>query len=55
MMLGKLNKINYTLVKSYRIISLVDCLGKVCEKVTADKLADQCKVHNLIQKGQMRS
>lgn len=36
----KQNKIDYVIVKSYQVISLLNCLGKVYEKVAAKMLAD---------------
>lgn len=47
-MLRKPNKINYTVVKFYQIIRLLNSLGKVCKKMAADMLADWCKVHSLL-------
>lgn len=54
-MLWKLNTIDYTVVKSYRVIRLFICLGKVCQKVVADILADWWEVHHILREGQMRS
>lgn len=39
-MLHRRNKIDYTVVKFYWVISHLKCLGKVCEKVPAEMLAD---------------
>lgn len=38
--LHKLNKIDYTVIKSYHVVSLLDWLSKVYEKVVVDMLAD---------------
>ena len=37
--LKKLNKPDYSLPKSYRIIILLNCLGKIAEKIVANRLA----------------
>lgn len=51
--LRKPNKIDYTQVKSYRVISLLNCLEKVAEKVVAELLADWCERNNVLHQGQM--
>lgn len=48
----KSNKKNCTLVKSYRVISLLNCLGKVVEKLIAEKLSQFCKAKEKLHKGQ---
>lgn len=48
-MLYKLNKVNYRVVKSYQVISLLNCLGKVSEKVAANMLENWCKIHHILQ------
>lgn len=53
--LYKQNKIDYTVIKSYRVIRLLNCLGKVYEKVVADMLANWFQVHTILHEGQMRS
>lgn len=53
-MLHKTNKVDYTVVKSHRVISLYNCLEKVCKKVAAEMLADWCEVHHILHEGQMR-
>ena len=52
-LLEKPNKRDRTLVKSYRVISLLNCLGKVVEKVVAKQLSDFCEVNEKLHKGQM--
>ncbi|ODM15132.1 hypothetical protein SI65_09371 [Aspergillus cristatus] len=42
-LLRKPNKPDYTAVKAYRVISLLNCLGKVVEKVAADAIAHHCE------------
>jgi hypothetical protein len=39
-LLWKLNKGNYKVVKAYRVISLLKCLGKVIEKLAAMLIMD---------------
>jgi len=36
--LKKLNKLNYSIFKTYRIITLLNCLNKVVEKIIAVQL-----------------
>ena len=50
----KANKDNYTLLKLYRVISLLNCLGKVLEKVFVTRLsylANITKFLHLMQLG----
>src|SRR5699024_4885584 len=42
-LLRKPNKLDYTAVKTYRVISLLNCLGKVVEKIAADAIAHHCE------------
>ncbi|ODM21122.1 hypothetical protein SI65_04175 [Aspergillus cristatus] len=42
-LLRKPNKPDYTAVKAYRVISLLNCLGKVVEKIAADAIAHHCE------------
>ncbi|ODM18007.1 hypothetical protein SI65_06795 [Aspergillus cristatus] len=46
---------NYTAVKAYRVISLLNCLGKVVEKVAADAIARHCETMGVLHPGQMGS
>ncbi len=41
------------MVKSYRVISLLNCLGKVVEKVVAEQLSHFCEINDKLHKGQM--
>lgn len=50
----QVKQMGYMSVKAYRVISLLNCLGKVCEKVVADILAKWCKVNHVLHTGQMR-
>ena len=46
---------DYAQVKSYRVISLLNCLGKVTEKVVAELISGWCESNNLLHQGQMGS
>jgi ribonuclease HI len=52
-LLRKPNKPDYTLVKAYRVISLLNCLGKVVEKIAAEAIADHCETTGGLHLGQM--
>ena len=52
--LKKSNK-NASLLKSYRIISLLNCLGKISEKIIARRLAFLANILNIIYFDQMDS
>ena len=52
-LLRKPNKPDYTLVKAYRVISLLNCLGKVVEKIAAEAIADHCEATDGLHAGQM--
>lgn len=49
----KLNKRDYTLVKSYWVISLLNCFGKVVEKLVPIQLSKFCKAKRKLHKSQM--
>jgi hypothetical protein len=51
----KPGKDDYTKAKSYRMISLLNCLGKVVEKVVATMLADHCERKGTFHPGQYGS
>lgn len=53
--LRKPNKIDCMVVKSYWVISLFYCLGKVYEKVADDILVDRCEVQSILHKEQIGS
>lgn len=38
--------------KSYPIISLLNCLGKECEKLVAEMLTNWCEVHHILYERQ---
>lgn len=48
-------KDDYTKVKSYRVISVLNCLGKVVERVVATILSDHCEWHGTFHPGQYGS
>ena len=52
-LLEKPNKRDRTLVKSYRVISLLNCLGKVVEKLVAEQLSQFCETNGKLHKRQM--
>ena len=52
--LKKPNKSDYSLPKSYRIITLLNCLGKIAEKIVANRLAYLGENSNLLDIEQMR-
>lgn len=54
-MLRKPNKLDYTTVKCYEAISLLNYLKKVYEKVVADMLNDWCKINHVLNVSQMKS
>lgn len=54
-LLRKPNKPNYTLVKAYRVISLLNCLGKVVEKIAAEAISNYCETTKSLHLGQMGS
>lgn len=54
-MLRKKKKLNYTTVKSYRVISLLNYIGKVCKNVLADMLSECCEVNHVLHECQMGS
>lgn len=52
-LLVKGNKRDRTLVKLYRVISLLNCIGKLVEKVVAEELAQFCESLLKLHQGQM--
>ena len=51
--LKKPNKSDYSLPKSYRILTLLNCLGKIVEKIVANRLAYFGENSNLLDIEQM--
>ena len=54
-LLRKPNKPDYTLAKAYRVISLLNCLGKVVEKIASEAIASHCETTGGLHPGQMGS
>jgi len=48
----KPNKPDYGVAKAYRVITLLNCLGKVVEKVAANAIAEECERRQLLHDGQ---
>jgi len=44
----KPNKPDYGVAKAYRVITLLNCLGKVVEKVAANTIAEECERRQLL-------
>ena len=44
----KFNKENYSDPKSYRVISLLNCLGKISERIIAERLSYFAETTNLL-------
>lgn len=49
------NNIDYTVVTSYRVISFLNYLSKVREKMAANILADWYKVYDILHEREMES
>ena len=52
-MLKKAGKRDWSSVKSYRVISLLNCLGKLVEKVIAELLSKYCEEFSKLHPEQM--
>lgn len=52
-LLEKRKKRDLTLVKSYRIISLLDCMSKILEKVIAEQLLQLSESCSKLHSGQI--
>ena len=52
--LKKPNKVDYSQPKAYRIIMLLNCLGKISEKIIATRLSHFVEHSNLLHNEQMR-
>jgi len=48
----KPNKPDYGIAKAYRVITLLNCLGKLVEKVAANAIAEKCERERLLHDGQ---
>jgi hypothetical protein len=49
----KLNKPNYRSIKAYRPIALLNCLGKILEKLMALRIAQMVEAHQLLHPDQI--
>ncbi len=52
-LLQKVGKRDFGLVRSYRVISLLNCMSKVVEKVVANELSLYCENYSKLHPGQM--
>jgi hypothetical protein len=52
--LRKLDKPDYTALKAYRVIALLNCLGKVSERILAQRLGYLAETTSLLYPGQIR-
>jgi len=48
----KPNKPDYGVANAYRVITLLNCLGKVVQKVAANAIAEECERGKLLHDGQ---
>jgi hypothetical protein len=46
---------DYELPKAYRVISLLNCLGKVAEKIVATRLSNLAEVKKVLHHMQIRN
>ena len=51
--LKKVWKHDYGLVRSYQVMSLLNCMGKILEKVIAEQLSQFCEAYSKLHLGQM--
>ncbi len=51
----KRGKRDFGLVRSYRVIRLLNCMGKVVEKIVAQELSQYCEEYSKLHPGQMAS
>jgi hypothetical protein len=50
-LLRKSDKPNHLKAKNYRVISLLNCLGKVIEKIAAERISSFCERHEALYEG----
>ncbi len=50
-LLEKGGKRDFGLVRSYRVISLLNCIGKVVEKMVAKELSQYCEDYSMLHPG----
>ena len=51
----KPNKPDYSAAKAYRLVSLLECFGKVLEKIVANRFSSDCNLHNILPQSQFGS
>jgi hypothetical protein len=51
----KLNKPNYSAAKAYRPVSLLECFGKVLEKIVANRFTSDSNLHDILPRSQFGS
>lgn len=51
-LLRKQGKPTYSVAKAYRVISLLNCLGKVVERAVATWIASYCETNDIFHRGQ---
>jgi len=51
--LKKLNKFNYSILKAYRVISLLNCLEKISEQILAKRLSYLAETTSLLHSSQI--
>jgi hypothetical protein len=51
-LLCKQGKPMYSVAKAYRVISLLNCLGKVVERAVATWIASYCETNDIFHRGQ---
>ena len=54
-MLKKSGKANYSLAKAWRVISLLNTMGKIIKKLAADAIAEFCEKAGVLHPGQIRA
>ena len=55
MILPKPNKPDYSTAKAYRPVSLLECFGKVLEKIVANHFTSDCNLHDILPQSQFGS
>ena len=53
--LPKPNKPDYSTAKAYRPVSLLECFGKVLEKIVTNHFTSDSNLHNILPQSQFRS
>jgi hypothetical protein len=53
--LPKPNKLNYSAAKAYCLVSLLECFGKVLEKIVANRFTSDSNLHDILPQSQFGS